>query len=125
MTRLAKTAIPVLLVVVVSGCAAFSSITGLPEGKTAAQQFYAAQGMYNVIAGVAANYVESPTASKSATKAIQALDRTAYAQIQAGNLAARSLTGENREAQLMLYVHALQTVTDQLRTYLVARGISP
>lgn len=114
--RARRSALPVALVLVVSGCSLMRT------AETPAQRFYAAQGTYNIVAQIALEYVRSPTALPSVVQAIRVVDAKAYSAIEHGSKLARASAGKGRDAQLEVYAALIAAAADELRAQLVRQA---
>lgn len=108
MRALRSLALLLTLALGVSGCASF-----LPA-ETPEQKFYAAQGLYIVVAEQAVAYKESEGADPDVVRLIKVADLQAYEALQAGRaLLAEAPSGE-RDANLVLYARIAQAAIGRL-----------
>ncbi len=104
-----------LLAVLCAGCFATAPFE---TAETATQQFYAAQGSYNIALGLAVAYAESPTASLATIATIKEVEAVAYDTIQAAHFTLLRSTGMSRDNQLLVYATILAALAVRLETAL-------
>lgn len=103
------------LIIGLSGCAG----NPITEAETPAQKFYAAVGVYNTYAVVAANYVESPSADPTAKEVIKRIDAEAQSAIDEVLRAGV----ESRGDKYIFAAKILRTLTSRLRSELIKEGV--
>ncbi len=91
--------------------------------ETPAQQFFAAQGTYNVILQVAVNYAKNPAADPEVVMEIAAADLKAQEAIAAGQIFVRTMTPGDSGDELLSYARVILLAAQAVRTIMIREEV--